>query len=545
MASARDPVTVVCCDFRMGEYVFETLTRRASDSPDREALASGSERLTYREFEAKANQIAHHLLQIGVAPGDRVAVSMGKSATYVCCLYGIMKAGACYVPIDADYPAARMHQILSDCSIRVIIASSEVLTRLISGPELPPDLADALLSDGDSQAGRLRITKLADIANGPTHPPPISICDRDLAYILYTSGSTGKPKGVMLTHRNLMTFMEWCADAFDLTPEDRVINTAPFTFDIAGLDVYNAVWFGCFLYVVPDQRMINTVLRAIADEKITFMSTVPTILGALTQRPALFKRYDLTSLRTILSGAALCQPATMRKLHEQLPKASLWNIYGPTEATIYCLYHCINPAELSDDTPVPIGIPFENTQAYVLSPDGTECARGETGELVLRGSHVAAGYYENPEKTEAAFRNFPLQPHLNENVYYTGDVVRQDDKGLFHFLGRKDDLVKSRGYRIELNEIDLALASFDERVVESIAVAIPDPLYENTLHAALVLADGTSLTAEEVKAQCKGRIPDYMIPDEVWFFAELPKTTSGKISRKDVIADIQRRKSEM
>ena len=241
------------------------------------------------------------------------------------------------------------------------------------------------------------------------------------------------------------------------------------------------------------------------------MSAVPTLLGAFASRPAVFKRYDLTSLRTIISGAALCQPTTMMQLHEHLPKAELWNIYGPTEATIYCLYHRIDPKKLDQDTPIPIGIPFENTEAYVISNEGDnkgdECAPGESGELVLRGSHIAAGYYQNEEKTRAAFRPFGLQPHLEEIVYHTGDVVTQDDAGCFHFQGRMDDLVKSRGYRIELAEIDIALATMEADLSESISVAIPDPHWENKLVAAVVVKKGSDVSAESVKKHCAGKFP--------------------------------------
>ena len=199
----------------------------------------------------------------------------------------------------------------------------------------------------------------------------------------------------------------------------------------------------------------------------------------------------------------------MMQLHEHLPKAELWNLYGPTEATIYCLYHRVDPATLRPDSPIPIGIPFENTEAFVVSKDGGESAIGESGELVLRGSHIAAGYFNNPEKTQAAFRPYTLAPHLGELVYHTGDVVRQDSDGTFHFQGRMDDLVKSRGYRIELNEIDLALAAMGAKLKESISVAVPDPQLENKLVAAVVLTEGTCLlyTSPSPRDQRGSRMP--------------------------------------
>ncbi len=526
----------------MSEFVFETIARRAADQGSLPALTCGEDRRSYAEFDRTANQIANYLRSVGVSRGDRIAIAMQKSADYVCSLFGIMKAGACYVPIDASYPKHRMEQIIADCEIRVMISDGAVLSVLTEGG-VPPGLEHAVCIDETNVSG-LDVTAMGKVKQGNDKRVSVSVSDKDLAYILYTSGSTGKPKGVMLTHRNLMTFMDWCEGAFDLNSDDRIINTAPFTFDIAGLDMFNAFHFGACLTVVADQKMINTVLAAIQKEKITFMSAVPTLLGAFASRPAVFRRYDLSSLKTIISGAALCQPTTMMQLHEHLPKAELWNLYGPTEATIYCLYHRVDPATLRPDSPIPIGIPFENTEAFVVSKDGGESAIGESGELVLRGSHIAAGYFNNPEKTQAAFRPYTLAPHLGELVYHTGDVVRQDSDGTFHFQGRMDDLVKSRGYRIELNEIDLALAAMGAKLKESISVAVPDPQLENKLVAAVVLTEGTKLTDEEVKKHCAKIIPDYMVPDEVLFLSELPKTSSGKINRKAIVQDIVAREKE-
>src|SRR5690606_4691757 len=163
----------------------------------------------------------------------------------------------------------------------------------------------------------------------------------------------------------------------------------------------------------------------IQKERVTFVSTVPTVIGAMVQRPRVFERYDLSSIHTFCTGSATIPPVFLAKLHQYLPKARLMNLYGPTEATIYCLYHEIDPAQIDESAPVPIGIAFENTEAFVVTPDGREAATGEAGELVLRGSHIAAGYYANPEKTAEAFRDHPLLPHLGEKVYYTGDVARR------------------------------------------------------------------------------------------------------------------------
>jgi len=365
------------------------------------------------------------------------------------------------------------------------------------------------------------------------------VIDNDLAYIMYTSGSTGKPKGVMLTHRNIITYCEWCEGELAITPDDKLVNVAPFTFDISGTEIFNMATRGATMLMVADQNRITTILSTIEKEKGTFLSTVPTVVGTMVNNPRVFERYDLSTLRIFISGAAVCPPIFMKKLHEHLPQATLYNHYGPTEATIYCLYHKIDPATLDVSKPLPIGIPYENNEAYVLGKDGKEMPRGETGELVLRGSQLARGYFNNPEKTEAAFKPYTLQPHLDEIVYHTGDLAFQDEEGVFHFLGRMDDMIKSRGYRIELNEIDLGLSTLDDKLEEFAAVAVPDELIENKLVAAVVLKSGVELGADEIKAHCASKIPAYMVPDEVVFLARLPHTSSGKISKKEIIKLLQ------
>ncbi|MCK5797338.1 MAG: AMP-binding protein, partial [Deltaproteobacteria bacterium] len=345
-----------------------------------------------------------------------------------------------------------------------------------------------------------------------------------------------KPKGVMLTHGNILTYCAWCDREFALTPDDKMVNVAPFTFDISGTEIFNMATRGATMLMVADEKRITTVLATIQNERATFISTVPTVVGTMVNNPRVFSRYDLSSLRIFVSGAAVCPPIFMKKLHEHLPQATLHNHYGPTEATIYCLFHKVDPEKLDVSTPLPIGVPYDNTEAYVVLEDGREASRGETGELVLRGSHLARGYFRNPEKTAAAFRPYTLQPHLNETVYYTGDLAQQDEEGLFHFLGRKDDMIKSRGYRIELNEIDLALSTLDETLETFAAVAVPDELIENEIVAAVVLKAGVTMSADAIKAHCRAKIPDYMVPARVVFFDALPQTSSGKISKKEILA---------
>ncbi len=522
----------------MKSFIFDELSQHAKRAPEREALVCGDHRISYADFDRISDQVAIYLRSVGVRRGDRIGVSMDKSAEYICAVFGIMKCGACYVPIDHESPVQRKLQILSNCGIRVLICSNEVFETIILEKDVPSMLAHAVLA-GDK--GLLRHSGIVTrpfeelLCGEGVFNRLTEISDRDLAYIMHTSGSTGNPKGVMVTHGNIAIFIEWCEDTFNIGPEDRILNTAPFFFDLSGMDLFNAVHSGATLAIVEDQRMINMVFHTIDKERVTFVSAVPTLFGAMVQTPKVFSRYDLSSIKTVVTGGALCPPIFMIKLHEYLPQAKLYNLYGPTEAAIYCLYHEIDADDLDENVAIPIGIPFENTEAFVMGPNGRRVSVGETGELVLRGSHISPGYYKDAEKTNQAFRDFTELPHLNEKVYYTGDIARQDENGIFHFLGRHDDLIKSRGYRIELNEIEIALSGLSQELQDFTAVAVPDILNENVIYAAVVRKKTSRVTEDEIKRFCGARIPGYMVPEGVLFLDALPKTSSGKISRKEIV----------
>jgi amino acid adenylation domain-containing protein len=527
----------------MHNLIFDQLSQQASQQGDQVAISVDQREVTFGEVDRLAKSVASFLIEIGTKQGDRIGMIGPKSENYVCAQYGALRAGACYVPIDKAFPIERTFQIVDDCKIKTIFADAANVQRIIESDERPGCLQSVVCFEaelGEAKSAELKLHSYAD-ASGLAPPSdnrnrPV---DTDLAYIMYTSGSTGKPKGVMLSHRNILTYVEWCAAEFALGPSDTMVNVAPFTFDISGMEIFNMASAGAKMVLVENQGRITTVLDAIARNKANFLATVPTVIGTMVNNPRIFSRYDLSSLETIVSGAAVCPPMFMKTLHEHLPKAKLYNLYGPTEATIYCLYHRIDdPGSIEVDKPLPIGIPFENTEAYVVDAEGNEAPHGSEGELILRGSHVALGYYNNPEKTGAAFKNFPLQPHLREDVYYTGDVARKDAAGVFHFLGRNDDMVKSRGYRIELNEIDLALSTMNDVLDSYVVIAIPDELIENRLVAVVVRLEGSEVTEQELKARCKERLPVYMVPDEVHFRTELPLTSSGKISKKVLIQEI-------
>ncbi len=526
----------------MHNLIFDQLSKRAQEQGDRIAIRVDDREMTFSQADTLHQQVASFLIELGTEKGARIGLIGPKSEDFVCTQYGILRAGACYVPIDKTFPIERTFQIVEDCQIQTLFADPANVERILGARDKPACLKNVVAwnDEGEYEAGALKLHRFSSVKEYSDAPDvACRPMDVDLAYIMYTSGSTGKPKGVMLSHRNILTYVEWCMAELRLGPDDIMVNVAPFTFDISGMEIFGMAASGAQMILIENQTRITTVLDAAQRYKATFMATVPTVIGTMVNNPRVFGRYDLSSLRTIISGAAVCPPIFMKTLHEHLPQATLYNLYGPTEATIYCLYHRIDDAAAIEiDKPLPIGVAFENTEAYVVTPEGREAARGEEGELILRGSHVALGYFGNEDKTRAAFKPFSLMPHLNEKVYYTGDVARQDTDGVFHFLGRNDDMVKSRGYRIELNEIDLALSTLSDDLDSYAVVAIPDELIENKLVAVVVRHAGSEIGEKEIKAACKERLPVYMVPDVVEFRDSLPQTSSGKISKKSLVQEL-------
>jgi len=526
----------------MHNLIFDQLSFRAQEQGERIAIRVDDREMTFSELDTLHKRVASFLLELGMSKGERIGLIGPKSEAFVATQYGTLRAGGCYVPIDKTFPIERTFQIVEDCQIQTVFADPDNVQRILDAKDTPACLKNVVAWMDTDVASSVSLTvqsfsnieKYSDTPSEARRP-----VDTDLAYIMYTSGSTGKPKGVMLSHRNILTYVEWCMAEFKLCPDDIMVNVAPFTFDISGMELFGMAASGAQIILIENQTRITTVLDAAQRHKATFMATVPTVIGTMVNNPRVFGRYDLSTLRTIVSGAAVCPPVFMKTLHEHLPQAKLYNLYGPTEATIYCLYHRIDDADAIEvDKPLPIGVPFENTEAYVVTPEGAEADRGGEGELILRGSHVALGYFGSEEKTSAAFKLFPLLPHLNERVYYTGDVARQDAAGVFHFLGRNDDMVKSRGYRIELNEIDLALSTLADDLDSFAVVAIPDELIENKLVAIVVRKSGSEISEKELKDACKDRLPAYMVPDVVEFRDALPQTSSGKINKKALVQEL-------
>ena len=520
----------------MTPFLLHHLLREATErDPSAPAVRHGDDELTYGALASASARLAATLVECGVQRGDRVLLHAPKSLRVVEAVYGILGAGAAYVPVEPGSPAPRLADIAAQCRPRAMVTSSSAATKLT--PELCRDAGiETIVALDDPSAFQplsVRVVGPDDRVSDDRWPDP-AVVDQDLAYVLFTSGSTGVPKGVMLSHRNALTFVDWVGDTFGLQADDRLSNHAPLNFDLSILDLFGAAWAGARVTLVPEGLgMFPTRLADLIErDRLTIWYSVPSILTLLLTRGGLGDR-DLSTLRWILFAGEVFPVKFLRELMRALPHARYANLYGPTETNVVTWYEV---PQLPDDRvePIPIGKACANSDCIVLDEQGDVVTElGREGVLHVRGSTVMQGYFGRPEETRRAFAPSPLAAGREDPLYCTGDWVVVDENGDFVYLGRRDHMVKSGGYRIELGEIEAALYAHP-RVHEAVAVPVPDDVLGNRIVAVVVADD---LSVQELRAHCAGLVPRYMVPEEILFRTELPRTATDKVDRQRLAAD--------
>jgi len=459
----------------------ELLEQSACRDPRRQAIISTRGECTYAELGRRSNALARALRECGVQRGDRVGIFLPKSIEAVAAIFGILKSGGVYVPLDPFAPPPRLRFMIDNCAMKAIVSTEERWRSL--GSSVPVlELPLAVEHEGDPS-------------------PSAELGTTDLAYILYTSGSTGTPKGVAISHRASLAFVEWAHDAFALTSADRVSSHAPFHFDLSVFDIFATIKAGGTIVLVPPELSVFPfdLAKFIDEMRISVWYSVPSILIQLAMRGDL-RRFRYEHLRAILFAGEVFPSRFLRELRQQVPHAGYFNLYGPTETNVVTWYPI--GSEIPD--PIPIG----------KAIDGVEVS-AEDGELVVRGATLMSGYWGES-----------IAPR---EVYRTGDMVRQLPDGNYLFLGRHDNMVKRRGYRIALEEIEQTLRAHPE-IAEVSVIAAPHE-EKGTVVKAVMVASGAAPSAASLEHFCAARIPRYMIPDLFEFRASMPKTSTGKTDR--------------
>ncbi len=511
------------------------LTDNSRKYPDRTAVVFRDESLTYSALETKSNQLAAALWRQGCTQGDRVGVMVNKSIESIISVFGIMKAGAIYVPLDPHAPATRVNRIMARCGVECLITTRKNLDMLCLDQKAPLKLRKAFLTGSPEEA---RTGQCGDIDCVVWEAAavlesgdfvPVELSDTSPAYILHTSGSTGTPKGVVISHRNALTFVNMAADFFAIRENDRIANHAPLHFDLSVFDIYGAIKAGATVVIVPEflSTFPSRLAEYIDQERVTIWNSVSSVLTMLASKGKL-ERFSFGSLRLVHFSGEIMPAKYLRMLKKYMPKAEFYNIYGQTEANS-SLFYRIGDVPANDAWSIPIGKPFPHFDVFAVNDSGTVITNtGEEGELHVLADTVALGYWHDEQRTKERF--VPDPRGRFGRVYKTGDLVRLDREGNFIFAGRKDHMIKSRGYRIELGEIEVVLNSHP-MIRQAVVIAVPDELIGNRIMATVSLIDEAEFNQKEFIDFCSSALPKYMVPEVIECRSSMPVTPNGKIDR--------------
>lgn len=510
------------------------LEHSAQRLPDKVCLVCDGQRLTYAEVDAMANRLAHALRARGLQRGDRVAIFLPNSVEAVVSIFAVLKAGGVFVVVNHTTKEQKLGYILANCQASALVTAGRHQAMAARLADEAPSLHTIVLTGAaptelpsfgkDGNSVGLSYEQIQQDPAAPADRPPRVGIDRDLACLIYTSGSTGDPKGVMSDHSNVVFAAGSIIEYVGNVEEDVVIGLLPLSFDYGLYQLLMTFKFGGTLVLEKGFTYPAATLQRIEQERVTGLPGVPTIFAVLVQMD--LSPYDLSSLRYITNTAAALPPSHILALRDKFPQATLFSMYGLTETkrTLYL------PPEQLDRRPDSVGIAIPGTEVWLEDEAGTRLGRGATGELVIRGRHVMRGYWNAPEATAQRYRPGPLP---GEMVCYSGDLFRMDEEGFLYFVARKDDIIKSRGEKVAPKEVENVLYSLPG-VVEAAVVGVSDPILGQAIKAFVVL-DGVELSEAQVLAHCRANLEDYMLPKVVEFRTELPKTTSGKIKKTDLV----------
>ena len=510
----------------MTYLIHDSIFDSAARTPDAEALAYGAARCTYRDLAAQVKALAALLLARGLGPGERVAVYMEKRIENVAAMFGAAAAGCVFVPVNPLLKPEQVAYILADCSVRLLVTTPERHAQLASGLATCPDLKTVLVTGDALTASPPSPDLLYWEEMGTLSAPcqPHRRIDTDMAAILYTSGSTGAPKGVVLSHRNMVAGAASVASYLGLAASDRLLAVLPLSFDY-GLSQLTTAFLRGSSVVLMNYLFPKDIVTAVREHGITGLAAVPPLWIALARLswPA-----DCT-LRFITNSGGAMPTVTVAALQEALPRTDIFLMYGLTEA-FRSTY--LPPGEVAR-RPDSIGRAIPNAEVLVVRPDGALCDADEPGELVHRGALVALGYWNDPARTALRFRPAPGQDPalpLPELAVWSGDTVRRDADGFLYFVGRSDDMIKVSGYRISPTEIESVLHA--SGLVSEVAVFGIDDATLGQSIVAVAVADAGLVDGAALLAECKRRLPAYMVPAHIELRSDaLPRNPNGKIDR--------------
>jgi long-chain acyl-CoA synthetase len=514
--------------------VHEWLRRSARRFPDKEALICGPQRWTYKALDRHTDHLAVALGQMQVRRHDRVVILLDNCPETVISLYGTLKAGGVFVILAGSVKAAKLKYILDNSGANVLVthtSKARVVTEALEqiereiktiwvGPKhsIPAELASS------SQSWEEIFANVGETETRTNGQLPRCM-DVDLATLIYTSGSTGEPKGVMSTHHHMISAARSVIQYIGNYTNDRILNVLPLSFSYGLYQVIMAFMFGGTVVLEQSLQFPCRIFELIDRERVTGLPVVPTLIAMLLKIQE-FSLFDLGTLRYLTSAGAALPVEHIHLLRKLLPHVNIISMYGLTE----CKRVCYLPPEQLGQRPSSVGKAMPNCEVFVVDEAGNEVSAGQTGELIIRGSNVMAGYWNDPDLTAKTYRT---GRYPGEKILYSGDTFRRDDDGFLYFLGRKDDMIKSRGERISAREVENVLCALDG-VAEAFVIGVPDDILGQAVKAYIVPSPGRELNEKDVLRFCAAKMETFMVPKYIELVEELPKTPNGKIDKKQL-----------
>jgi amino acid adenylation domain-containing protein len=518
----------------MPQLLHNLLLETAQRSPGKIAVRFRNQEISYGQLDNLSEKLSFSLIRHGICRGDRVGIYLDKSIEGLISIFGILKSGACYVPLDPLFPVKRHEYILHDCAIKYLITSSSKFPKIKHLVSRATPIK-YIINLGNPQlnknvfSNKVKVISLPEIIKSDTSKRKAKIRESDLAYILYTSGSTGEPKGVMITHQASLAFINWAAECFSISKNDKIAGVTPFYFDISIFDIFVTVKAGATLCIVPSG--VSAFPLSLADfieqEKISVWYSVPYPLIQLLIYGNL-KNRKFPCLKKILFAGEVFPVRYLNELSKIISHAKFYNLYGPTETNV-CTYYQIHKDSLRKKI-IPIGKACSQAEVVVVNEENETIRPGQIGELLVNGPSLMKGYWNNPKNTKTVFVRGNFLSKRNKKFYRTGDLVTIDNEGNYIFVDRKDNMIKNRGYRIELGEIESILCRHP-RIKEAAVLVASDDGVEKKIKAVIVPKDACTISKETIRHFCFQHLPSYMIPD-IWEIRKyLPRTLTGKINR--------------
>ena len=496
----------------MKKIITDYLNETAVKYPNKVAFATDKEEINYDEFTNKSKSIGTYLAGLATFK-QPIAIYIDKSINLALSMIGTIYSGGFYTVLDTKSPMDRINQIITTLDCKYIITDDKNMSKIV---EEFPNVT--IININEAKATNVNQELLDNVHE--------RIIDTDTMYILFTSGSTGVPKGTVLSHRAVISYVNWFIKAFDITSETTFGSQTPFYFSMSVSDVFSTILTGATFYIIPKMYFSFPVklIEFLEEKKVNTIYWVPSALCILANLGALTTD-NLKNLKKVLFAGEV-MPTKQLNMWMDKVDAMYANLYGPTETVDICTYYVVN-RRLSNDESVPIGKPCDNCDVLIVKEDNTLAQDGEAGELLVRGSFLASGYYKNKEKTNQVFVQNPVNPDYNELVYRTGDIVKKNELGEIIYLSRKDYQIKHMGYRIELGEIESKISAID-------GIILCCSIYDEKEDKIILYYQTNSLEEDKLISLIRDKLPTYMVPNVYIKLDRMPYNANGKIDRKEL-----------